>query len=118
MANIASPNSVANITVNPGVCVNLIDVVEQRGLKLQGRAIVIISDDPVFEDHLTRLRVLADEHFLIQSIIEINIEETSLIQAPSYFLFPEVTLLQQLQSGLDTYGVVRKPEQDPDQEHS
>ncbi len=108
IANIASPNSVKNIALNPRVCVSFIDVFEQQGFKIQGTANVLKPGDQNFENYLAKLRLLADERFPIKGIIEINIEKTAQIKAPSYYLFPDVSLEQQVQSGLKIYGVSRK----------
>ncbi len=108
IANIASPNSVKNITINPKVCVSFIDVFEQQGFKVKGTARVLMPGEDNFDEYLTKLRVLADERFPIKGIIEVNIEKTAPIKAPSYFLFPDVSLEQQIQNGLKTYGVTRK----------
>ena len=105
IANIASPNSVKNILLNPKVCVSFIDVFEQQGFKVKGTANVIKPGDNSFEEYLGKLRELADERFPIKGIIEVNIEKTTPIKAPSYFLFPDLSLEQQIQSGLKTYGV-------------
>jgi len=108
IANIASPVSVKNIGLNSKVCVSFVDVFEQRGFKIIGTATVLKCGDNKFQGYLAMLRVLADERFPIQGIIEVEIEETASIKAPSYFLFPDLTVEQQIQSGLKTYGVYRK----------
>ena len=108
IAHIASPNSVENIAINSRVCVSFIDVFEQRGFKLKGNARLLNSDDMSFEECLAKLRVLADERFPIHAIIDISVDDVSSIKAPSYFLFPDVSVEQQIESALKTYGVVRK----------
>ena len=108
IANIASPVSVKNIASNPKVCVSLIDVFEQQGFKVKGSAQVLKSGDASYESYLAKLRELADERFPIKGIIDVNIEKTASIKAPSYFLFPDVSVEKQVQNGLKTYGVSRK----------
>ena len=108
IANIASPNSVQNIAVNSRVCVSFIDVFEQKGVKVKGTAKVLKLGEDLYDEYLAKLRVLADERFPIQSIIDVNIDIVSSIKAPSYFLFPDLTHEQQVQSGLKTYGVIRE----------
>jgi len=36
IANLASPNSISNIQINPNVCISFIDISVQKGFKLQG----------------------------------------------------------------------------------
>jgi len=108
IANIASPNSVKNIVLNPKVCVSFVDVFEQQGFKVKGTARVLKTGDNNYKEYLVKLRELVDECFPIKGIIEVKIDKTVPIKAPSYFLFPDRSIEQQVQSGLETYGVVRK----------
>ena len=108
IANIASPNSVKNIILNPQVCVSFIDVFEQQGFKVKGKATVLRLGDVNYDEYLTKLRKLADERFPIKGIIDVFIEKVTPIRAPSYFLFPGRSLEQQIRNGLETYGVSRK----------
>jgi len=57
IANIASPRSSANIRVNPLVCVSLLDVFEQEGLRISGRASAQSSS--AFEANEMRTRLEA-----------------------------------------------------------
>ena len=48
IANIASPQSAANIAANPQVCVSLVDIFAQKGFKLTGTALDVPADAPAF----------------------------------------------------------------------
>ncbi|WP_431685699.1 pyridoxamine 5'-phosphate oxidase family protein [Hahella sp. NBU794] len=108
IANIASPISERNIRANPRVCVSYIDVFEQRGCKIKGDARVIEPAAPEWNDYLDQLKTLAGDNFPIKSIFEISISKSTNILAPSYLLFPEINVKQQVESAMKTYGVEMK----------
>jgi len=105
IANIASPGSVRNIKANPDVCLSFIDVFDQRGFKLVGKAEIIGRSNPEFEALYQPLYALAGDDYPVISIIKIEITETETIQAPSYKLFPDRAYGERLQDTYETYGV-------------
>lgn len=105
IANIASPVSVKNISENPMVCVSFVDVFIQKGYKLKGRARIIDKMDSDFERKERLLTDLFSSYFPIKSIIEVTVQNVATIQAPSYFLNPQVTEQTQIESAMKTYGV-------------
>lgn len=107
IAHIASPQSVANIRSHAQVCVSFVDVFEQRGYKLKGSARLLQQGDSQYAEYLQRLRLLADERFPIQAIIAISVTGIQPIVAPSYWLFPDTTVEQQIDNALNTYKVSR-----------
>lgn len=108
IANIASPNSVANILENSNVCVSFVDVFVQKGFKIKGQAKVIYKKDADFEIKVKPLETLYSDKFPISAVIEINVEKVESIQAPSYFLFSEITEEQQIENALKTYNVFKR----------
>jgi len=108
IANIASPNSIINILENSNVCVSFVDVFVQKGFKIKGQAKIIYKSDADFDLKVKPLVTLYSDKFPISAVIEIEIEKVESIQAPSYFLFPEITEEQQIKSALETYKVVKK----------
>lgn len=108
IANIASPNSIINILENSNVCVSFVDVFVQKGFKIKGQAKIIYKSDVDFDLKVKPLVTLYSDKFPISAVIEIEIEKVESIQAPSYFLFPEITEEQQIKSALETYKVVKK----------
>ncbi|MDH2434102.1 pyridoxamine 5'-phosphate oxidase family protein [Pokkaliibacter sp. MBI-7] len=107
IAHIASPQSVANIRHHAQVCVSFVDVFEQRGYKLKGTAQLVQQDDSRYAGYLQRLRQLADERFPIQAIIVISVTSVQPVVAPSYWLFADTTVEQQVDNALRTYKVSR-----------
>lgn len=108
IANIASPNSIHNIEENNKVCVSFVDVFVQKGFKIKGLAKIIYRNDADFNIKVKPLIDLYSDKFPISAVIEINVEKVESIQAPSYFLYPEITEEQQIGSALETYKVVKK----------
>jgi uncharacterized protein len=106
IANIASPESIRNIKVNPAVCVSFVDIFVQKGFKLKGIAKIIDKNDVEFADKVKPLTNLFTDQFPIQSVIEIEVTSVNSIKAPSYFLFPETTTeTSQVANAMKTYGV-------------
>ena len=105
IANIASPNSVANILENNNVCVSFVDVFVQKGYKIKGQAKIIYKKDADFEIKSKPLTTLFTDKFPISAIIEITVQKIESIMAPSYFLYSETTEEAQIKSAMDTYKV-------------
>jgi predicted pyridoxine 5'-phosphate oxidase superfamily flavin-nucleotide-binding protein len=103
IANIASPNSVANILENNNVCLSFVDVLVQKGFKIKGQAKIIYKNDTDFEIKLKPLTTLYSDKFPISAIIEITAQKFESIMAPSYFLYSETTEEMQIKSAMDTY---------------
>jgi predicted pyridoxine 5'-phosphate oxidase superfamily flavin-nucleotide-binding protein len=103
IANIASPNSVANILENNNVCLSFVDVLVQKGFKIKGQAKIIYKNDTDFEIKLKPLTTLYSDKFPISAIIEITAQKIESIMAPSYFLYSETTEEMQIKSAMDTY---------------
>jgi uncharacterized protein len=108
IANLASPNSVKNIIQNNKVCVSFVDVFVQKGFKIKGEAVFIDEKNLDFEDRKRVITSIYSNKFPINGIIEIEIKKIETIKAPSYFLFPEITEEQQIDSAMKTYKVIKQ----------
>ena len=108
IANIASPNSINNILENTNVCVSFVDVFVQKGIKIKGLAKIIYKNEADFDLKVKPLIKLYSDKFPISAVIEIKVQKVESIQAPSYFLFPEITEEQQIESAIKTYKVAKK----------
>lgn len=105
IANIASPNTLRNVKVNPKVCVSFIDVLVQKGFQVKGYAVVMTKADDRFANYHDLLYKLSGPDFPFSSIFEITIEQVKPILAPKYILFPETTEAMQIASAKKTYGL-------------
>jgi uncharacterized protein len=108
IANLASPNSVNNIVENNKVCVSFVDFFVQKGFKIKGLAKIISKNDIDFETKVKPLIDLYSDKFIIHDVIEITVQKVAPIQAPSYFLYPEITEAMQIESAMNTYKVRKK----------
>ena len=105
IANIASPQSVANILLNENVCVSFIDVFVQKGFQLKGKGKIINRKDPIYNELSRPLEIIATDRFPIASIIDIKVTSVKPILAPSYSLFPETKEENQVSQAMRTYKV-------------
>lgn len=105
IADIASPGTVRNLRVHPGICISLIDVFRQTGAKLTGTARVVGRDDPQFDDLSVDLRHMVGDRFPIRHVILANITQVQRLVAPSYRLYPEMTVQHRIDEAMRSYGV-------------
>jgi len=106
IAHIASPNSLRNIKANPNVCISFVEVFEQKGYKLVGRAEIIKKSHPTFKKEAVKVLEMAGDAFPVQALLKIKVIKTAPILAPSYKLYPETTTeTGQIKSALATYKV-------------
>lgn len=105
IANLASPNSINNIIENPNVCVSFVDIFVQKGFKIKGIATLVDKNDTDFKRKVKPLIDLFTDQFPIKTVIEIKVTSIDSVQAPSYFLHPETTEQNQVESAMRTYKV-------------
>lgn len=105
IANIASPKSVNNILENQQVCVSILDVFTQKGLKIKGTARIIEAGDEAFPEKVKYLTDLFTDKFPVKGVIEVTIKRVEKIIAPSYYLFSNTTEEGQIADAMKTYQV-------------
>jgi uncharacterized protein len=105
IADIASPGTVRNLGANSGICLSMVDVFRQTGVKLVGSAKVIDRNDPLFASLAEDLLRMVGDRFPIRNVILAKIGQVHRIVAPSYRLFPEMTVQQRVDEAMQSYGV-------------
>lgn len=105
IANIASPGSAGNIAHNPAICVSFVDPFVQKGFKLKGNGRVVKKTEEEFESLAGPLAKLAGPRFPFASLFVIDIASVEPIVAPSYWMYPDTSESQQIDSAMKTYGV-------------
>ncbi len=105
IANVASPQSVKNIQQNPKVCLSFVDILVQKGYQLKGTASIIKKEDPNFLKLNKNLKTMAGDKYPYDSIILIQLESAKQILAPSYILYPEITVEQKIADAKKQYGL-------------
>ncbi|MBD1557366.1 pyridoxamine 5'-phosphate oxidase family protein [Vibrio sp. S9_S30] len=104
IADIASPQSVANLAENANVCVCMLDIFRQRGVKLIGKGrYARWQGESVLESE--RLLVQKVGNFPLKGIITIDIASISSVIAPSYWVKPEQSVEEKVADAMVTYGV-------------
>ena len=107
VANIASPVTARNIATQPQVCLSFVDVLVQKGYKLQGTARDVLPDAPDFAQWAAPLQAMVGERFVIRSVLLIAVESSQPIVAPSYWMYPDTTTEEgQVAAAFRTYGVL------------
>ena len=109
VANIASPCSAHNISVNSLVCLSFIDIFVQKGFKVMGTATECKPCSPGYAKWAEPLNAMVADRFPIHSVFVIRADAVQPIIAPSYILFPsETTESSQVRAAMQTYGVRRE----------
>lgn len=108
IADIASPISVANIKAQNAVCVSLVDIFEQKGVKLTGRANIVGPSDHEFDPIAAPLLSKAGPDFPIRHAIVIEVERARPIIAPSFTFKPDQSDESRRHSAYAAYGVTPK----------
>ncbi|MEP2280653.1 pyridoxamine 5'-phosphate oxidase family protein [Maribacter sp.] len=104
VANIASPQTVKNISENKQVCISFIDVLKQKGFQLRGEAEIIAESSSEFSSMEKVLLSLTKGKFPFATITKITITSSKPILAPKYLLYPITTEQEQIESAKKSYG--------------
>lgn len=105
IAHIASPRSVRNIEANPEVCVAAVDIFEQRGYQVYGRADVLRRDHPEFAIVAAPLVEVAEPAFPVRAVIRVTIRDARPFSAPSLWMYPGADPKERRDGVLRAYGV-------------
>ena len=105
IANIAPPCSVKNIKQNNNVCISFIDILEQKGYQLKGKAIILNANDEHFQTIAIPLKKIAGEKYPFHSLIKVEINSSKPILAPSYLLYPDITVSDKINAAKKQYGL-------------
>ncbi len=105
VANIASPHSARNIRANPAVCVSLVEIFDQIGVKIAGSARLHPRGSDAYARLAPPLAALAGPRFPIRDVIEVLPSKIAPIRAPSYALIPERSDEERRALAYAAYGV-------------
>lgn len=106
VAHLASPGTVRNVRATGKVCLSMIDVLAQKGLKILGSAVYVPPSAPTFEALSAPLRRMAGPRFPIHGVVLVTAHAVEPILAPSYRLFPQdTTEASQIAQARRRYGL-------------
>ena len=94
---------------NPNVCVSFIDVFTQKGFQVYGTARVLTDGEDGYAEKHALLQARAGTVLKVLSVIEVMVERTKPILAPSYIFDPAADEQGMIEQALGTYNVVRDP---------
>jgi len=109
IANIASPRTAANIQANPWVCASLLDVFEQKGLRVAGRATLRSASAPDADGMRERLEAITGGRFPFSEMFVVEVEGVQPYMAPSWHVFPGMDPVARREGALRSYGVMDLP---------
>ena len=105
IANIASPQSAANVRENPNVCVAFVDIFVQKGFQIFGTASIVKKTEQEFQSLAAPLEEMTNGRFPFSTVFKVLATQVKPIIAPSYILYPETTEQQQIASSMKSYGL-------------
>ncbi len=105
IAQVASPKSRKNISVNLNVCVSTVNIFTQKGTKYIGKAQLVQEGDQDYKRFAASLLLLAGEDFPFREVIVVDIEKEEAILAPRYRFYPETTEENQIADSWKSYQV-------------
>ncbi len=84
-ADIRSPQTIANLRLNPAIDVNVVDVFARRGYRFKGTATIHDGDDVYRRGlELLRERDYAADEDSVRAIVLIRVEHAELVTSPAY----------------------------------
>ena len=86
VAEIASPVSKRNLSKNPKVCISVVDIFAQKGIKAYGTAALVTPAEPNFAAIVQPLTRMAGPEFNIRAVIRVAVAGSRqfLLPATSY----------------------------------
>lgn len=104
-ANIASPNTLANLKRNPSIEINTIDIFRRRGYRFKGIATLHPPGTPEYDFVSIPFHAEHGDAFPIHDIVKVKVERATPVISPAYTFIDGVTEEALRQSYLTKYGV-------------
>lgn len=105
VAHIASPKTIHNISIQPKVCLSVVDILKQKGKQLYGSATVLLPDHQAFDIHAQPLLSMTGGLFPIKAVIKIRVTHIKSIIAPSYWLNPSSSEAEHIEEAKKQYNL-------------
>ncbi|MGE0768718.1 MAG: pyridoxamine 5'-phosphate oxidase family protein [Hyphomicrobiaceae bacterium] len=83
-SNIRSPGTVRNISANPAVEINFLDVLSRKACRLRGRASYIPRDEARYAEYLPHFVRWESLVPLMRGIVRVDVSSAELIRSPVY----------------------------------
>jgi len=105
IANIASPQSVNNIKVNPNVCLSFVHVLKQKGFKVKASARYIEPHEQEYPPLFKAIEPMVGTVFPVKGIILLTVKQIQPVIAPSYYMVEGTTESQQIENAKKAYAL-------------
>jgi uncharacterized protein len=84
-ADIASPQSIANLALNPAIEINVVDPFVRKGYRFKGTGAVHTRGSAPFEEAVALMRTAGSQLVdRVRSIVVIEVREARLVTSPAY----------------------------------
>jgi predicted pyridoxine 5'-phosphate oxidase superfamily flavin-nucleotide-binding protein len=88
-SNIRSPGTVRNITANPAIEVNFLDVLARKACRLKGRATYVPRSEPRYAEYLPHFNRWESLQPMMRGIVRVDVSSAEMIRSPVYDLGAE-----------------------------
>lgn len=103
-ANIASPNTIANLRRDPTIEVNVVDIFFRKGFRFRGTA-EIHPSGPVFDFVAVPFWNRQGRHYPIHEVVKVKVERALPVLSPAYVFNDNVDAEAVRRAWLTEYGV-------------
>ncbi|HEX4183611.1 MAG TPA: pyridoxamine 5'-phosphate oxidase family protein [Caulobacteraceae bacterium] len=83
-ADIASPQTLANLDRNPAVSINVVDVFERRGYRFEGRGLILSPDGDEFSAIANWVRATNGPEYPIDHVVKIETTSITPLLSPAH----------------------------------
>ena len=82
--DIASPQTRANLELNPHIEINVVDQLSRRGYRFSGWAIPYLPNDDIYKEAMRRVFPDGDIRYSVASVVLVTIERAEPLWSPAY----------------------------------
>jgi predicted pyridoxine 5'-phosphate oxidase superfamily flavin-nucleotide-binding protein len=83
-ADIASPGTLRNLSLNPAVEINVVDVFQRRGYRFNGRAVILQAGDEEYSMIADWVRLINGPEYPVEHVVRIEINSISPLRSPAH----------------------------------
>jgi predicted pyridoxine 5'-phosphate oxidase superfamily flavin-nucleotide-binding protein len=85
-ADIASPQTIANLKRNPAIEINVVDIFQRRGYRFKGQALVLSLGSDDYSMIADWVRTTNGPEYPVDHVVKIEITSTSPLMVPAFTL--------------------------------
>jgi uncharacterized protein len=104
-ANMASPQTVANLKRNPAIEINVVDIFSRRGYRFKGQAEVLSEGSPDFSLVAEWVWGVNGREYPVHDVVRIKVSEAKQVLSPAYVFGTGITEAELRAAYMPKYGV-------------